>query len=200
MRWIKPALQHLYVMQNEFGCIKIGRSIDPWQRRLNLRQTEHCSVELIAAFEGGGENEEAIHLELNEFRLEGEWFEGRHAARAAIERIFGPEPLEWKFAHDPEGAAKWLDHLRVVRAANYIRNLISNSIGILRSATEPSWVYDGRVFLCRYLAATGDLPALSVEERNGKTVNVWYHDGANKGELLPAYTSSIDLAFACMAG
>lgn len=56
-----PRTQMMYVMQNECGCIKIGRSVDPWQRRLNLRQSEHCTVELIAAFNGGGEHEEAIH-------------------------------------------------------------------------------------------------------------------------------------------
>jgi hypothetical protein len=57
-------------MQNEFGCIKIGRSVDPWQRASALSQSEHCRVELIAAFEGGGEDEEAIHIELDDFRLE----------------------------------------------------------------------------------------------------------------------------------
>lgn len=190
----EPATQHLYVMQNEHGCIKIGRSVDPWQRRLNLRQTEHCKVELIAVSEGGGEDEEAIHIELDDFRLEGEWFDGTDAARAAIGRVFGPEPLEWKFAHEPTSAVEWLDHLRVVRDANYIRNAITREIGILRTAAEPSWVHDGGVFWCRHLAETGARAVLSVEKRKGKTVNVWYHEGAEKGEVLPAYTSSTDLA------
>lgn len=189
-----PTTQHLYVMQNEFGCIKIGRSVDPWRRTLKLRTTEHCKVELVAAFEGGGEFEEAIHIKLDEFRLEGEWFDGVAATRTAIGQIFGPEPLEWKFQHDLKGAAKWLNHLRVVRNANYIRNTITRQIGILRTATAPSWIYDGDIFWCRHLAKTGERPAISVETRKGQTINVWHHIGANKGEVLPAYTSSIDLA------
>ena len=136
----EPSSQHLYVMQNEFGCIKIGRSVDPWERRRALQHTEHCTVELVAAFEGGGEDEEAIHIHLHDHRLEGEWFDGSDEARAAVHRIFELDPSDWKFAHDPDGAAKWLDHLRVVRDAKYIYRALTGAIGQLRAATEPSWV------------------------------------------------------------
>jgi hypothetical protein len=190
----EPSSQHLYVMQNEFGCIKVGRSVDPWQRRLNLRQTEHCRVELIAAFEGGGEDEEAIHVELDAFRLEGEWFDGGEAARGSIQRIFGLEPLEWKYAHDVSGAAEWLNHLRVVRGANYIRNAITREIGLLRRATEASWVYDGAIFSCCHLAKTGDRAWVVVEKRGGETVNIWSNSDTGKQEISPAYTASLTAA------
>lgn len=189
-----PASQHLYVMQNEFGCIKIGRSVDPWQRRINLRQSEHCCVELIAAFEGGGEEEEAIHIELDRFRLEGEWFDGADDARTAIEHIFGADKLQWQFAHDPAGAGKWLDHLSVVRNAAYIRRALSKEITRLRQATEPSWVLDGGVFWSRYLGETGNWTMIMVEKRKGRTVNVWHNPATNKQEVLPAYTSSVEEA------
>lgn len=192
-----PATQHLYVMQNEHGCIKIGRSVDPWQRRLMLRQTEHCYVELIAAFEGGGEDEEVIHLALDSFRLEGEWFEGTDAARAAIAKVFSQDSLEWRFKHDPDRAAKWLDHLRVVRESNYIRKAIARQIGLLRAASEPSWIHDGAVFWCRYLAETGNAVMISVEKdkkNDCQTVNVWFNPRTKKREVIPSYTSSVDLA------
>ena len=190
----EPKSQNLYVMQNEFGCIKVGRSIDPWQRRLKLCQTEHCKVELVAAFDGGGEDEETIHIELDEYRLEGEWFDGAEDARAAIQRIFGLGPAEWKFAHDPEGAAKWLDHLRVVRDARFIRKALTREIVRLRTVTEPSWVYDSGIFWCRYLSETGNRPVLVAEGREGETVNVWYDPQTKKGEVLPAYTASVEAA------
>jgi len=181
-------------MQNEFGCIKIGRSVDPWERRRNLCQSEHCKVELVAAFQGGGEDEEAIHIELRDYRLAGEWFEGVEEARAAVHRIFDLDPSEWKFDHDPNGAAKWLDHLRVVREAKYIYRALTTEIGRLRDATEPSWVYDCGIFFCRYLAETGNRPGICVERREGKVVNVWYPPDSSKGQVLPAYTMSVEAA------
>jgi len=189
-----PTTQLIYVMQNEHGCIKIGRSLDPWQRRLNLRQSEHCNVEVVAAFEGGGEHEEAIHLALGCYRIEGEWFDGSDRARAEIAAIFAPHVLEWQFSHNPDAAANWLDHLRVVRAANYIRKAIAREIGILRAATEPSWVYDRGVFWCRYLAETGTKPKLLTAKEGGETVNVWLNPDAGSRVVLPRYTASPELA------
>lgn len=189
----EPTAQNLYVMQNEFGCIKVGRSVDPWERRRNLCQSEHCKVELVAAFEGGGEDEEAIHIELDEYRLEGEWFDGTGEARAAVESIFQMHPSEWKFDHDPDGAAKWLDHLRVVRAARYIDRMLAGVIATLRKTTEVSWVYDGDIFFCRHLAETGTRPFISAERRRGKVVTVCYTSD-NKRQVLPAYTSSVEAA------
>lgn len=189
-----PRAQQMYVMQNEHGCIKIGRSIDPWQRRLNLRQSEHCFVELIAAFEGAGGHEEAIHLALRSYRLEGEWFDGSDAARAEIAAIFAPCILEWRFENDPIGARKWLNHLRTVRNASYIRKAIAREIGILRGATEPSWVYDHGIFWCRHIAETGTKPMLRTAKERGKTINVWLNPETGSRVLLPSYTANPELA------
>lgn len=190
----EPSSQHLYVMQNEYGCIKIGRSIDPWKRRLDLCRTECCQVELIAAFEKSGEDEEVIHVELESFRLEGEWFDGVENARRAIEYIFGIDPAEWKFAHDPNGADQWINHLRVVRDASYIRRALSREIGILRTATGPSWVYDSSIFQCRHLAETGKRVGVLASKRKGQTVCVWYNSDTKNEEVVPAYTARVEEA------
>lgn len=189
-----PKTQQMYVMQNEHGCIKIGRSVDPWQRRLNLRQSEHCGVELIAAFTNRGEYEEGIHIALSSFRLEGEWFDGSDAARAEVAAIFAPCELGWRFDHDPVGAENWLNHLRTVRKAHYIKKAIARQIGILRGATEPSWVYDHGIFWCRYLAETGTKPMLRTAKEQGKTVNVWLNPETGSRVVLPSYTVSAELA------
>lgn len=159
-----------------------------------LRQTEHCHVELIAAFEGGGEDEEAIHIALDAFRLEGEWFDGTDAARAAIAGVFAHNALEWRFSHNPDRAAKWLDHLRVVRQANYIRKAIARQIAFLRAASDPSWIHDGGVFWCRYLAETGNTVMILTEKVKGQTVNAWFNPDTRNREVIPSYTSSIELA------
>lgn len=190
----EPTEQNLYVMQNEFGCIKVGRSVDPWERRRNLCVTEHCKVELVAAFEGGGEDEEAIHIELDEYRLEGEWFDGVGEARAAVERIFHMDPSEWKFEHDADGAAKWLDHLRVARKADFTRRFLVATIGSLRQRPEPDWDHDVHIFWCGCLATIGDRPFISVKLRRGKSVPTWYNPETKKSETVPAYTASIEAA------
>lgn len=188
----QPSSQHLYVMQNEFGCIKIGRSVDPWQRLLNLRQTEHCIVELIAAFEGGGEDEEAIHFELDAFRLEGEWFDGGKEARAAIQQIFEPVLLDWKYAHDAAGAALWLDHLRAVRGANYVRQMLTRQIGILRAATEASGFHDEAIFRCNHLVNSGERVWILCDDQDGQAVNTWHNPETGEREVIPAYTATIE--------
>ena len=94
----------------------------------------------------------------------------------------------------PVGSAKWLDHLRMVRETSYVRNAITRQIGLLRGATEPSWVYDGGVFWCRYLAETGNTLMLMTDKRNGQTVNCWRNPATGKSEMLPAYTASVEEA------
>lgn len=189
-----PILQDLYVMQNEFGCIKVGRSIDPWRRIYALRQSEHCRVELIAAFEGGGEYEEAIHIELGAHRLEGEWFDGCDGARKAVAKIFGSEHLDWKFEHDPVGSERWLTHLRVTREASAIRSVIARVLEMLRRAKEGSDIFDGYIFLCRYLAEQGRRPALKGTKKKDRSVTLWRDPDTEDAGEVPAYTSSIDLA------
>ena len=195
-----PTSQHLYVMQNEFGCIKVGRSVDPWERRRNLCQSEHCKIELVAAFEGGGEDEEAIHIELDEYRLEGEWFDGAGETRAAVERIFRLDPSEWKFDHDPDGATKWLGHLRGVRKAHAVRRFVATTISALRVPAEPDWDMDVHIFWCLCLIQMGDgasmddRPFISVKNWRGKTAGTWYNPESKRQEAVPAYTKSIDAA------
>jgi hypothetical protein len=196
----EPTEQNLYVMQNQFGCIKVGRSVDPWERRRNLCVTQHCKVELVAAFEGGGEDEEAIHIELEDFRLEGEWFEGTGEARAAVECIFHLEPAEWKFDHDAEGTAQWLDHLRVVRKADFTRRFIVATIRGLRRLPEPDWDHDAHIFWCGCLAAMGDRPFISMKRRKGKAILTWYNPETDTTETVPSYTASVEGALLAWPG
>lgn len=186
---VDPTSQDLYVMQNEFGLIKIGRSLDCVTRLYNLRQTERCHIEIIAIYANAGADEETIHIALDDYRLFGEWFAGDDEARAAIEaEITPPEPLAWRFAYDEAGAEAWFNHMQVVRDASYISKAIHRQITILREAVKPSHLYDGRVAWALEIAATGE-HSMVVTLREGETLIT------RRGQtLIPAYTASIENA------
>lgn len=189
-----PTTQHLYVMQNEFGCIKVGRSVDPWARQYALRQTERCQVELVIAVEGGGEDEEGIHYSLRKHHLVGEWFAGTDAARKAVVKEFRPLTLEWKFDHDPEGAAEWLDHLRVVRAAYSTRMGITREISILTTAAEPSEVYDYSLLRIFHYAKAGEDAVIVRQWQRPNKPLAWQNPATGEVEPIPAYSGNVDVA------
>ena len=188
---VNPASQHLYVMQNEFGLIKIGRSISVQTRRNNLQQTDQCRIEIVAVIDFWGPLEETIHLELDEFRLIGEWFYGDAEARAAIEGVIKRESsIDWPFAYDEVGAEKWFDHLTVVRRANYISKELYRTVRMMKASGEPGWVHDSRIHWSLHLARTGQRAMISIETRNGETVAVEYHEGGTE-LVVPAYTAFV---------
>ena len=75
---MKPENQHLYLMQNEHGSVKIGRSVDPERRRKSIQVEDCCNVQIVGVKENWGEFEEEIHIELESLglRIDGEWFYG----------------------------------------------------------------------------------------------------------------------------
>ncbi len=42
--------QHLYIMQNEHGFIKVGRSENPEKRRRSLEIHERCKISIVGIF------------------------------------------------------------------------------------------------------------------------------------------------------
>lgn len=66
--------QHLYIIQSEEGCFKIGRSNDP-HLRLNQLQTGNAyKLQLLLILEGKGYMESVLHEQLKRYRKKGEWF------------------------------------------------------------------------------------------------------------------------------
>ena len=64
----------------------------------------------------------------------------------------------------------------------------------MRTATGPSWTYDGSIFQCRYLAETGNRIWALTDKPNGHTIAVWYNPETDRQEVIPSYTSSIEEA------
>lgn len=109
---------HLYVMQNEHGLLKIGRSVRVEQRRAALEKTEDCRIAIVFVVEDEGLNEEWLHLEMDDHRVIGEWFEGSEEAKAHLLRTLEwTEPVQRPHAFARgEAAEGWLARLEAKRA------------------------------------------------------------------------------------
>lgn len=66
------------------AAIKIGRSRDVKARLKDLNCGNARPLSLIASIEGHSKHEAAIHADLAEYRLHGEWFEDCTAVREAL--------------------------------------------------------------------------------------------------------------------
>lgn len=64
----------LYIMQNETGRIKIGRSGNCEVRRATLEMACGVKIVLLAILPGRGEDERRLHAALHNYRQMGEWF------------------------------------------------------------------------------------------------------------------------------
>lgn len=139
---VNPRSQDLYVVQNQFGLIKIGRSVAIDQRVGSIQKTTRCKLSVVATFSKCGDLEESVHLGAGEFRLLGEWFCGSEEARAAINNALGRSRIQWPISYDAPHAAEWLRKLATVRELEACSKALYREITILRTAGSPHWAYD----------------------------------------------------------
>lgn len=189
---VKTTDQNLYVMQNEFGFIKIGRSVDVERRRLTLQTTERCKISVVEEFAGCGDLEEDLHIEMADFHVAGEWFDGSDEARDALSGFIGADdpPIEWPYKNDQDMAVAWLQHIEVVRHAAAIRKALDREIGILRSADGPSFVHDCSIFAVKFRADTGRRCWITC----GKIESKWFDTDSGTNGIVPAFTASLENA------
>lgn len=131
----ESAIKELYVMQNAYGLIKIGRSQNPERRRQQLERQLGCSIALVSRQHGRGLDEEKVHLALQRHHLSHEWFKGSHEARRAVARILKLGPgLAWPYQLDELRAAEWATQFMAAQADSYWRSRRRRVIGILKGA------------------------------------------------------------------
>lgn len=180
----------LYVMQNEFGAIKIGRSAQPEERKLQLEQELRCKIKLVTVMPKAGHREEWCHLQMAEHSLEGEWFRGHAASRAQVEKLLSAA-LTWPYGVDEAGLAKWLERIRGGRGEQYWRKrertVIRQLLGALRGTSTVRQYLDANIAL---------LVGFSSVCSSGKTESGY--DGVRGDgravEPVPAYTNSLAAA------
>jgi len=161
MAVMKFTAQDLYVMQNEHGLIKVGRSVDAEKRRRALEVTERCRIVVVSLLSGQGEREEQVHLKLRRHLIEGEWFNGTAAARRAAVKTLGlePEPV-WPFAYDRAAAEVWLESFFGWRDERAIDRLFGRLLTRIRSVTDPAWIANCDIWHLLCVSETGERPVV----------------------------------------
>ena len=70
--------QQLYLMKNDFGLYKIGISLNPNKRRLDIQNNSGVGTQIVKTWDTkrlAFDVEQALHRELDKFRKHGEWFD-----------------------------------------------------------------------------------------------------------------------------
>lgn len=66
--------QSLYILQDETGAVKVGRSVDVESRLSSMQSGNPRDIHLVATFPVA-ELEAEIHEKLDDFNINGEWFD-----------------------------------------------------------------------------------------------------------------------------
>jgi len=191
----RPDTQTLYIMQNEFGLIKIGRSLEPERRRKNLQSGEACAIRVVAVLQGQGDREEQIHFGLKRHMIEGEWFRGTASARAAITKALPVlAGCDWPFEYDARGAEGWLDHFFSRRDQRSIEKQYARLLNGLRRIDKPGPGADAVVCHLLSLSEVGTTASVHHGRVRGQHVIYVYAPGSTRRRRAPLY--STDLASA----
>lgn len=191
-------LGHLYLMQNNFGLIKIGRSVNPPDRRRKLEATEQCEILTVAVIENAGSMEEEVLMALDQFRLVGEWFSGESDARHAVLRAMNlPHDVQWPFElTDAEAANDWLDELESRRWLRSVDReygrLIREMTKLAEAPHDPSRWWDVHIWSAIWrFEYQVDTIVSSEKNKAGETILVGYRRELPE-MVVPAYTTDID--------
>ena len=185
----------LYVMQNEHGLIKIGRSVNPEVRRSALEIGEHCRIEIVLVLDGKGPREKALHRQLERYRLYGEWFNGTAQARAAIGRtVKRGFDFTWPFELDVDGAEAWLSQLEEWGRQRYIVKEFHGFLAPSSLRRHPQNWTDSVIWRLFWLSETGERAVVAV----GGDADLTTYEGCPPGsdQLTPIPNYSSDLAVA----
>jgi len=82
-RWAEQD-HRVYFIECNFELVKIGWSSDPHARLEGLRTSNPYPLELLALVDAGRDLEQALHVELADYRVTGEWFRKRGALRSFL--------------------------------------------------------------------------------------------------------------------
>lgn len=195
MTQAEPTISHLreqdlYLMQNEHGLIKVGRSIDPERRRHALEVGENCRIVLVLQVAKGGWQEERVHLALSAHRVVGEWFSGTQVSREAIAKVVG-QTLNWPFELDEAAAAGWVAAFDERKNRQYLHREISRFHGAIRRSHEPCWTLDVDLWTLLWLLEFGERPLCDVmSTADGEAmIRSW-----DTGQLIPAFSKDLRAA------
>jgi hypothetical protein len=192
---VEPAHQDLYVMQNEFGLIKIGRSVDADARRKLLQSQEQCRIELIAVLPGWGDQEERVHIALRDYHLMGEWFHGHREARAAIlAAVDLPSETLWRYSINHKAARQWIEQLERWREDRKLDKEFGREIATLARADGPHYTHDISIWMLVYRGELRLPWRMTFRDLNGAKVRMVDKLDGMPEAPIPSFTSDITAA------
>lgn len=191
---VRPSKQDLYLLQNDFGLIKIGRSLHVGERIARLRTSEQSGIAVVVRFRRAGHHEEWSHYALRKYRLHGEWFCGSPEAREAIKKEFELNDVNWPIPYQPDAAGRWLAHMREAHPVLQLKRRIGRQITILRRLAEPSGIADLDIFLLLSDPLVNSVNPLRAELIDGRLTRM--HVDRMSGALMPipGYTAQVSAA------
>lgn len=161
----------LYVLQNEYGLIKIGRSFEPERRCRIVASRDRCKAQIVEVLVGKGFREPAIHRRLERFALGGEWFDGDSAARSAVQRAINPSlKWAWPYELDEDQADQWLQILDQQQFKRYVELEFSKVVGNIRFCNWDNCYKDEAINELYNLTVTGDFDQYDIRTECNETV------------------------------
>ena len=164
--------------------------MNPEVRRRSLQVQERCKIALVFVYPEQGSREEALHIKLDDYRIEGEWFEGSDEARVAIAKAVKRGcVLTWPFAYDEAGAEAWLDQFLDWRRFRYIDRLFRENLRRICVAKQPDPYADMDIWQLLLLSETGEMPGALI----GDEIKGIDNDTAEL-VAIPKYSTDLSLA------
>lgn len=125
------ALSSVYFIQaDESGPIKIGFTADDPKRRLNQLQTGNASaLKLLGFVRGTPADEKQLHVELAEWRLQGEWFQSHPSVLARIQAALYAEQEQGQGPHSDDGGPCCLHCSFCLSCSHEVEQLVAGPAG-----------------------------------------------------------------------
>lgn len=190
---VDPATQTLYLMQNEHGLIKVGRSIHPQRRLKKLISTERCHIEIVEQFPNCGDLEEHVHIALDEFRVVGEWFHGSADARLTIAAALGIDDIEWPFEFDIAKAERWIEDTVDLHVNRSTVRYVLRFVEMIRWHQNPA-DQNNQILRIWHDLAYGGWPDISYRETRRGNIIKWREPHTGKLVPIPDFSGDLDIA------
>lgn len=196
--------KHIYIFQNHVGLVKVGRSANVGQRKIQVQSDARCRIEIVHIYHFAGDNEEWLLDRLARFRLTGEWFDGSADMKAELASATQNQNLNWPFPLDEQAAAIWLTELELKRDIEARDRNFRRFIRILSQSSQPSHWHDMDIW--RLLHPKSRQRLYHHVPENGKLRRFVDADGYNRvaispkkvlggwevKKFVPIYTADID--------
>lgn len=191
-RVITTYVTDLYVMQNEFGLIKIGQSVNPEERRLALQVEERCHIKLVLALPEKGHREKAIHRKVKDFNVGGEWFDGTEESQQAIlKAIKLGLSLDWPYELNNKAADEWLEAFYDRREIRYRTRNVDECLRTIKRLNEPNWIVDSAIWEALMQIEDRFIGVLVGENDGEPTLDGFVAD-SDPPIRIPRYSSSLE--------